>query len=72
MGLKVIFSDIYININSDIYIVLVQILACSNVCRGSKLKVQQSSFRSSTKKLSEKSPKELLIRLMIKAFIISP
>ena len=33
MGLKVIFSDIYIN--SDIYIVLVQILACSNVCRGS-------------------------------------
>ena len=35
MGLKVIFSDIYININSDIYIVLVQILACSNVCRGS-------------------------------------
>ena len=35
MGLKVIFSDIYININSDIHIVLVQILACSNVCRGS-------------------------------------
>ena len=27
--------DTYININSDIYIVLVQILACSNVCRGS-------------------------------------